>query len=107
MTAARCEQEGLQYDVVYVIPQDRVGIMPGSCPLHFKLIYEVPTGKVLGAQAISKGDAAKRVDIVATLIKFGGTVDDLRDLELCYAPPFSTAQDAGNHEESLPPGARR
>ena len=97
MTAARCEQEGLQYDVVYVIPQDRVGIMPGSCPLHFKLIYEVPTGKVLGAQAISKGDAAKRVDIVATLIKFGGTVDDLRDLELCYAPPFSTAKDAGNH----------
>ncbi|MFR8318649.1 MAG: rhodanese-like domain-containing protein, partial [Catenibacillus sp.] len=63
----------------------------------YKLVYEVPTGKVLGAQAISKGDAAKRVDIVATLIKFGGTVDDLRDLELCYAPPFSTAKDAGNH----------
>ncbi len=97
LTAARCEQEGINYDIVYVIPQDKVGIMPGSCPLHYKLVYEVPTGKILGAQAISKGDAAKRVDIVATLIKFGGTVDDLRDLELCYAPPFSTAKDAGNH----------
>lgn len=97
LTAAQCEKEGISYDIVYVIPQDRVGLMPGSCPLHYKLIYEVPTGKVLGAQAISKGDAAKRIDIVATLIKFGGTVDDLRDLELCYAPPFSTAKDAGNH----------
>ena len=80
-----------------MIPQDKVGIMPESYPLHYKLIYEVPTGKVLGAQAISKGDAAKRIDIVATLLKFGGTVDDLRDLELCYAPPFSTAKDAGNY----------
>lgn len=97
LTAAQCEAEGISYDIAYVIPQDKVGLMPGSTPLHYKLIYEVPTGKVLGAQAISKGDAAKRVDIVATLIKFGGTVDDLRDLELCYAPPFSTAKDAGNH----------
>lgn len=97
LTAAQCEAEGISYDIAYVIPQDKVGIMPESYPLHYKLIYEVPTGKVLGAQAISKGDAAKRIDIVATLLKFGGTVDDLRDLELCYAPPFSTAKDAGNY----------
>ncbi len=97
LTAARCEKEGIPYDYVYIISQDRVGLMPGSTPLHYKLIYEVPIGRVLGAQAISKGDAPKRVDIVATLIKFGGTVDDLRDLELCYAPPFSTAKDAGNN----------
>lgn len=96
LTAAQCESLKIPYDIVYVIPQDKVGIMPDNYPLHYKLIYEVPTGKVLGAQAISKGEAAKRIDIVATLIKFGGTVDDLRDLELCYAPPFSTAKDAGN-----------
>ena len=97
LTARDCEALGLQFDYVYIIPQDKVGIMPGACPLHYKLIFEVPTGRVLGAQCISKGDAAKRVDIVATLIKFGGTIDDLRDLELCYAPPFGTAKDAGNH----------
>ncbi len=97
LTAAQCEQEGIPYDVVYVIPQDKVSLMPGSCPLHYKLIYEVPTGRVLGAQAISRGDAAKRIDVAAALIKFGGTVDDLRDLELCYAPPFSNAKDAGNY----------
>ena len=96
LTAAQCEQEGIPYDYVYVLPMDKVSLMPESRLLHYKVIYEAPTGRVLGAQAISKGDAAKRIDIVATLIKFGGTVDDLRDLELCYAPPFSTPKDAGN-----------
>lgn len=97
LTEKACIESGLNYDYVYVIPQDKVGLMPNNYPLHYKLIYEVPTGRVLGCQAISKGEACKRVDIVATLIKFGGTIYDLLDLELCYAPPFSTAKDAGNH----------
>ena len=97
LTERDCIANGLNYDVAYVIPQDKVGLMPNNYPLHYKLIFEVPTGRVLGCQAISKGEACKRVDIVATLIKFNGTVYDLADLELCYAPPFSTAKDAGNH----------
>ena len=87
----------INYEVVRVIPQDKVGLMPGSEPLHFKLIFEVPTGRVLGAQAIGRGNADKRVDVIATLIKFNGTVYDLADLELCYAPPFGTAKDVVNH----------
>ncbi len=97
LTEAQCRQENISCGVAYVLPKDIVGIMPESCPLHYKLIYEVPTGKILGAQAISRGDAVKRVDVIAALIKFGGTVDDLRDLELCYAPPFATAKDVGNY----------
>lgn len=97
LTAAQADQLGLSYDYVYVLPSDRVGLMPGAGPLHLKVIFEVPTGRVLGAQAISRGDAAKRADVVATAIKFGATVDDLRDLELCYAPPFSTAKDPVNY----------
>lgn len=96
LTETVAKNAGLNVDAVYVIPQDKVGLMPNNYPLHYKLVYEVPTGRVLGCQAISKGEAAKRVDIVATLIKFGGTIYDLADLELCYAPPFSTAKDAGN-----------
>ncbi|WP_204467622.1 FAD-dependent oxidoreductase [Bifidobacterium pullorum] len=96
LTAAQCEREGLRYDYAYVIPQDKVSLMPDASPLHLKLIFEVPTGRVLGAQAIGKGDAVKRMDVVATAIKFGATVDDLRDLELCYAPPFSNAKDPVN-----------
>ncbi len=87
----------INYDIVRIILNDRVGIMPEAQPLHLKLIYEVPTGKILGAQAIGKGDAIKRIDVIATVIKFGGTLDDLKDLELCYAPPFSTAKDLVNY----------
>lgn len=86
----------ITYDTVEMIPADRVGLMPESRPVHFKLIFEVPTGRVLGAQAIGKGEVAKRIDVIATVIKFGGTIDDLKDLELCYAPPFGTAKDITN-----------
>jgi len=87
----------VNYDVVRVILSDKVGIMPDAAPMHLKLLFEVPTGKILGAQAIGKGDVTKRIDIIATAIKFGGTVEDLKDLELCYAPPFSTAKDIVNY----------
>jgi NADPH-dependent 2,4-dienoyl-CoA reductase/sulfur reductase-like enzyme/rhodanese-related sulfurtransferase len=86
----------IKYEVAKVIPGDKVGLMPDCEPLHFKLIFEVPTGKVLGAQAIGRGNVDKRIDVVATAIKFGATVDDLRDLELSYAPPFGTAKDVVN-----------
>lgn len=87
----------INYDIVRVILNDKVGIMPGSAPMHFKLLFEVPTGKILGAQAIGKGNVDKRIDVIATAIKFGGTVDSLRDLELCYAPTFGTAKDVVNY----------
>ncbi len=86
----------IKYDTVKMIPGDKVGLMPQCEEVHFKLIYEVPTGRVLGAQAIGKGNVDKRVDVIATAIKFGATLDDLRDLELCYAPPFGTAKDVVN-----------
>lgn len=87
----------IKYEIVRVILSDKVGIMPDATPMHFKLLFEVPTGKVLGAQAIGKGDVTKRIDVIATLLKFHGTVDDLRDLELAYAPPFSTGKDVVNY----------
>jgi NADPH-dependent 2,4-dienoyl-CoA reductase/sulfur reductase-like enzyme len=87
----------IKYDIVRVILTDKVGIMPNSSPVHLKLLYEVPTGKVLGAQAIGKGDVTKRIDVIVAIIKLNGTVEDLKDLELCYAPPFSTAKDVVNY----------
>lgn len=87
----------INYEIVRVILSDKVGIMPDSASIHFKLLFEVPTGKILGAQAIGKGNVDKRIDVIATAIKYDGTVDSLRDLELCYAPPFSTAKDVVNY----------
>jgi rhodanese-related sulfurtransferase len=87
----------INYEVVSLILPDKVGIMPDANSMHFKLLFENPTGRILGAQAIGKGDVTKRIDVIATAIKFGGTVEDLKDLELCYAPPFSTAKDIVNY----------
>jgi NADPH-dependent 2,4-dienoyl-CoA reductase/sulfur reductase-like enzyme/rhodanese-related sulfurtransferase len=92
----QCRQQGLDYGVSFVIPMDKVSIMPGAKPLFFKLIYEKGSGRVLGAQAIGQGAADKRMDVVSTALRFGATIYDLKDLELCYAPVFSTARDAVN-----------
>jgi NADPH-dependent 2,4-dienoyl-CoA reductase/sulfur reductase-like enzyme/rhodanese-related sulfurtransferase len=90
------KQAGFQADSVYVIAPDKVGLMPNSNPLHFKLVYEVPTGKILGAQAIGKGNADKRIDVIATMITMGGTLEDLKELELTYSPMYGTAKDVVN-----------
>lgn len=87
----------INYDIVRLILNDKVGLMPDASPLHLKLLFEVPTGKILGAQAIGKGNVSKRIDVIATAIKFGGTVESLKDLELTYSPTFSTAKDVVNY----------
>lgn len=97
LTEKAAKKAGIQYDFAYIISPDIVGIMPDSSPLFFKLIFETPTGRILGAQAIGKGDATKRVDVIAAMITMGGTLEDIKELELCYAPAFSTAKDPINH----------
>lgn len=86
----------LDYEAIVIVPKDKVGIMPDAEDLAFKLIFEKPTGRILGAQAIGFGNVDKRIDVIATAIKFSATVDDLPDLELCYAPPFGTGKDVVN-----------
>ena len=87
------KQIGLSVDAVYIIAPDKVSLMPSSNPLYFKLIYEVPTGRNIGGQAIGKGNADKRIDVIATLITMNGTIEDLKELELSYSQMFSTAKD--------------
>ena len=91
------KEAGISYDFVYIIPKDKVGLMPDSNPIHFKLIYEYPTGKILGAQAIGKGNVDKRIDVIASLILMGATLEDLKELELSYAPLYGTAKDVVNY----------
>lgn len=87
----------IEYDFVRIILMDKVGLMPDASPLHFKLFFEVPSGRILGAQAIGRGDVTKRIDVIATAMKFKGSVRDLTERELSYAPPFSTAKDIVNY----------
>ncbi len=92
-----CKEKGINYDFAYIIPGDKVGLMPNSNPIFFKLIYEVPSGRILGAQAVGKGNVDKRIDVIATMIYMNGTIEDLKELELCYSPYFGTAKDVVNH----------
>ncbi|HSK69684.1 MAG TPA: FAD-dependent oxidoreductase [Candidatus Limnocylindria bacterium] len=96
MNEKQCADEGIDCGVSFVAPSDRVGIMPGAAPMFFKLTWEKGTGKVLGAQAVGRGSVDKRVDVVSAALRFGATIDDLKDLELCYAPTFGTARDVVN-----------
>lgn len=90
------KQAGIDVDFAYVIPPDKVGLMPDSHPLHFKLLFEIPTGRVLGAQAVGKGNVDKRIDVIAAIIMMDGTLEDLQELELCYSPLFGIPRDVVN-----------
>lgn len=93
----QAKEAGIQYDYVYVMPQDKVGLMPNSHPIHFKLIFEYPTGRILGAQAIGRGNVDKRIDVIAAMITMHATLEELKDLELSYSPMLGTAKDVVNH----------
>ena len=88
-------QRGEAYRTVIVHPRDHVAYYPGSSVITLKLLFS-PEGRVLGAQAIGKNGVDKRIDTIATLMRFGGTVEELSELELAYAPPFSGAKDPVN-----------
>lgn len=96
MNEKQLKEAGIPYDYSYVIPHDRVGLMPGSCPIFTKLLFGVPSGQLLGAQFISKGAADKRADVVAALLMMHANLEDLKELELCYSPLYGTAKDALN-----------
>lgn len=86
----------IPYDFSLITAPDKNDLMPDSHPIHLKLLFEKPTGRILGAQAIGKGDVTKRIDVIAAMLTMNGTLDDLKDLELCYSPPFSTTKDPVN-----------
>ncbi|MFX0071245.1 MAG: FAD-dependent oxidoreductase [Candidatus Hermodarchaeota archaeon] len=86
----------INYEKVYIHPNNHAGYYPGAIPISLKLIFEVPSGKILGAQALGGPGTEKRIDVISTVIKFGGTVFDLEELELTYAPPFGSAKDPVN-----------
>lgn len=87
---------GYSYDSVLIFPTDKVGIMPDSHYMAFKLVFEAPTGRILGAQAVGQGAVDKRIDVIAAMITMGATLEDLKELELCYSPVFGTAKDVVN-----------
>lgn len=83
------------YDVETVITPapDKPHFYPGNAPIIIKLVADKKTEKILGVQILGPGDVAKRIDIVASAMSFGATAEQLSNLDLAYAPPFSSAMD--------------
>jgi NADPH-dependent 2,4-dienoyl-CoA reductase/sulfur reductase-like enzyme/rhodanese-related sulfurtransferase len=69
---------------------------PGAFPISVKILFSPVDGRLLGAQVIGKDGVDKRIDVFATALRHGLTVDDLAELELAYAPPFGSAKDPVN-----------
>jgi NADPH-dependent 2,4-dienoyl-CoA reductase/sulfur reductase-like enzyme/rhodanese-related sulfurtransferase len=80
---------------------DKPEYYPGNREIIIKLIVDAQTGRILGGQGVGPGDVVKRIDVLATAITMGMTVDMLADLDLAYAPPYNTALDALHHAANL------
>lgn len=87
--------EKIAYRSVIVHPSDHASYYPGASPLSLKLLFD-PGGNILGAQAVGFSGVEKRIDVIATALRSGATVYDLQELELAYAPQYSSAKDPVN-----------
>jgi len=85
------------YEKIYLHPGNHASYFPNAKPINIKLIFHKPDGRILGAQAVGEADVDKRIDVIAAAIQFGGTVFDLEEMELCYAPQFGGAKDPVNY----------
>lgn len=84
------------YEKIYLHPDHHAGYYPGAQTLTMKLIFSTEDGRILGVQAVGKEGVEKRVDVIATAIQYNGTVFDLEEAELCYAPQYGSAKDPVN-----------
>ena len=88
-------QKGISYLKTYVFSNSHAGYYPNAKQILFKLLFSL-TGKILGIQGIGQEGVEKRVDVIATIMRNNGSVQDLIDAELSYAPPYSSAKDPVN-----------
>ena len=87
---------GLDYDKVILSPSSHAGYYPGGKVMTLKVIYEKKTLKILGAQIVGSDGVDKRIDVIAVAIRAGLSAIQLKDLDLAYAPPYSSAKDPVN-----------
>lgn len=87
---------GLDYDTVFTYQGSHASYYPGAQSMMIKLIYEKPSGRILGAEAVGKEGVDKRIDTISMAVALGLTADDLVSLDMAYAPPYSSAKDPMN-----------
>lgn len=97
LTREQAIEEGFDAEAVTVVDADTPHFMPGAAPVVIRIVADKKTRKVLGAQVFGKGRADKRLDVLAAAVTGGLTIDMLGNLDVAYAPPYSTALDPVAH----------
>ena len=92
----RAAAEGIDYDKTYTYSASHASYYPNATNMSVKVLWDKNTKKLIGAQIVGFDGVDKRMDVLATAIRFGAEVTDLKELELCYAPPFGSAKDPVN-----------
>ena len=85
--------EGIEHHAVIIAAPHHASYFPGAEPMQLKVVYSPSDGKILGAQGVGGQGVDKRIDVIATAMHFGGTVYQLAQLDLAYAPPYGSAKD--------------
>jgi NADPH-dependent 2,4-dienoyl-CoA reductase/sulfur reductase-like enzyme/rhodanese-related sulfurtransferase len=101
LTEKEAKEAGYEVVSSVVSPGDIAHYYPGGHPITLKLLADARTGKVLGAQCVGPGEVAKRIDVIATAITYSTDVNQLANLDLAYAPPYSPAMDAIHHAANV------
>ena len=89
------KKRGKNYESVLINQKSHAGYYPGAVPVTLKMLFDLD-GRILGAQAVGQEGADKRIDVLAGAMRSGNTIYDLEELELAYAPPYSSAKDLVN-----------
>ena len=97
LSPAKAKASGIAHEVIHIHPGSHAGYYPGAKRISMLVVFEPGTGKLLGAQAVGEDGVDKRIDVIATAIFGGLTVNDLMDLELAYSPQYGSAKDPINH----------
>ena len=87
---------GIDFDKTYTYSASHASYYPGGNMMSVKILWDKNTLKIIGAQIVGFDGVDKRMDVIASAIRFGGKVTDLAELELCYAPPYGSAKDPVN-----------
>ena len=96
MNEKNAKKLGIRYDVAFTWSPDHAAYYPGATNMAVKTVFDSGTGRLLGAQITGFSGVDKRCDVFATAIRARMTASDIAQLELCYAPPFSSAKDPVN-----------
>ncbi len=96
LNETNARKSGLDADTVILSPMSHAGYYPGGKVMTMKVVFEKETYRLLGAQIVGYDGVDKRIDVLATAIHAGLKATELKDLDLAYAPPYSSAKDPVN-----------